>query len=316
MTNALGSRSPAYNAALRRFWKRVKRDKYLLLMFLPIFVYYIMFAYRPMTGLVIAFKRFTPGHGIYYGDWVGIKWIVQFFDSPYAYRVIRNTVLISGYSILIGFPIPILFAICVCEIGNSKVRRTLQTVSYLPHFISTVVMVGMLQNFLSLNNGIVNNLLTLVGLKQIPFMQEPGYFRTLYVASGVWQNFGWSSIIYISAIAGIDPELYEAADIDGVNRAGKARHITIPMIIPTIVILFIMRMGNIMSVGFEKVFLMYNTAVYETADVISTYVYRKGISDSEYSFASAVGLFNSVVNFMFVFAANWISKQTTDSSLW
>lgn len=296
--------------------KLVKRDRYLLLMLLPIAAYYVVFHYLPMTGIVIAFKNFIPGRGIYYGDWVGFKWLNQFVSSAYFFRLIRNTVLISAYSILLGFPVPILFAVCVTEISSLRRRRILQTVSYLPHFISTVVLVGMLRSFFAVDNGIINVLRSASGLPQIPFFQDPQYFRSLYVGSGIWQSFGWSSIIYIAAIAGIDPELYEAAEMDGITRAGKVRHITIPMIKSTIILLFIMRMGSLMSVGFEKVFLMYNTAVYETADVISTYVYRKGINDSEFSFATAVGLFNSVVNFMFVFASNQLSRRITGSGLW
>ena len=299
-----------------QFFKLVKRDRYLLLMLLPIAIYYIIFHYLPMTGIIIAFKNFVPGRGIYYGEWVGLKWFRQFMSSPYFFRLIRNTVLISGYSILFGFPVPILFAVCVCEVSNMRNRRILQTVSYLPHFISTVVLVGMLRSFFAVDNGIVNVVRSSMGLEQIPFFQDPKYFRSLYVGSGIWQSFGWNSIIYIAAIAGIDPELYEAAEIDGITRAGKVRYITIPMIQSTIVLLFIMRLGSLMNVGFEKVFLMYNTAVYETADVISTYVYRKGINDAEYSFATAVGLFNSVVNFMFVFASNQLSRRITGAGLW
>lgn len=298
------------------FWQLVKRDRHLLLMFLPIVIYYIIFCYIPMSGAIIAFKNYRPGRGIYNGDWVGLKWFIQFFQSPYAFRTIRNTVLISLYSILFGFPTPILFALCVTEIIGSKTRRIVQTVSYLPHFISTVVLVGMMTNFFSMNNGIVNTFIVALGGQPVNFLVNPGWFRTLYVGSGVWQNFGFNSIIYIAAITGIDPELYEAAKIDGVTKFKQIWYITLPMIIPTITILFILQLGQIMSVGFEKVFLMYSPAVYETADVISTYVYRKGIESSSYSFASAVGLFNSLVNFLFVFIANMICKRATDTSLW
>ena len=305
-------------ASLRKrkgFLQLVRRDRYLLLMFLPIAIYYV-FCYIPMSGAIIAFKNYRPGRGIYNGDWVGFKWFVQFFQSPYAFRTIRNTVLLSLYTLLFGFPTPILFALCVTEIVGSTTRRIVQTVIYLPHFISTVVLVGMMTNFFSMNNGIVNTFITALGGEPVNFLVNPGWFRSLYVGSGVWQNFGFSSIIYIAAITGIDPELYEAAKIDGVTKFKQIRYITLPMIVPTITILFILQLGQIMSVGFEKVFLMYSPAVYETADVISTYVYRKGIESSSYSFASAVGLFNSFVNFGFVFVANVICKKTTDTSLW
>ena len=299
-----------------RILRAIKRDKLLFLMFLPIFAYYIIFNYIPMTGAIISFKQFRPGGGIYNGDWVGLKWFIQFFESPFAYRTIRNTVLISFYSILFGFPMPILFAVCVMEIRHNKARRVLQTVSYLPHFISTVVLVGMINNFFTMNNGIVNMLISLLGGEEINFLVNPRWFRTLYVGSGVWQSFGFNSIIYIAAITGIDPTLYEAGKMDGISRFQEVVYITIPMISSTIIMLFIMQVGRIMSVGFEKVFLMYSPAVYETADVISTYVYRKGIESSHYGFSSAVGLFNSVVNFAFVFAANSICRKLTHNSLW
>lgn len=300
----------------KRWARLIRRDKYLLLMFLPIMAYYIFFHYLPMTGAIIAFKKFVPGHGIYYGKWVGLKWFDQFLSSPFAWRLIRNTLLISIYYILIGFPLPIIFAVCVSEIRTSGVKRTLQTVSYLPHFISTVILVGMLKNMFSLDHGIVNVVIRALGGEQINFFQDPRWFRPLYVGSSVWQGFGWESIIYISAISGIDPTLYEAGEMDGITRFGKAVHITVPMIAPTIIILFIMELGSVMSVGFEKVFLMYNTATYETADVISTYVYRKGLNDGQYSFSSAVGLFNSVVNFVLVFSANSLCRKASGSSLW
>ena len=299
-----------------RLVKALKRDKFLLLMFLPIVVYYVVFSYVPMTGAIVAFKQFKPGHGIYGGDWVGLKWFIQFFKSPFAFRTVRNTVLISLYSILFGFPLPILFAICVTEIRSSKVRRVVQTVSYLPHFISTLVLVGMINNFFSMNHGLVNDLIVRMGGEPVNFLINPAWFRTLYVGSGVWQNFGFNSIIYIAAITGIDPSLYEAGKIDGITKFQEVVYITIPMISQTIVMLFIMQLGGIMSVGFEKVFLMYSPAVYETADVVSTYVYRKGIESNNYGFGSAVGLFNSVINFAFVFIANQVCRKLTDSSLW
>ena len=299
-----------------RLVKALKRDKFLLLMFLPIVVYYVVFSYVPMTGAIVAFKQFKPGHGIYGGDWVGLKWFIQFFKSPFAFRTVRNTVLISIYSILFGFPLPILFAICVTEIRSSKVRRVVQTVSYLPHFISTVVLVGMINNFFSMNHGLVNDLIVRMGGEPVNFLINPAWFRTLYVGSGVWQNFGFNSIIYIAAITGIDPSLYEAGKIDGITKFQEMVYITSPMISQTIVMLFIMQLGGIMSVGFEKVFLMYSPAVYETADVVSTYVYRKGIESNNYGFGSAVGLFNSVINFAFVFIANQVCRKLTDSSLW
>ena len=276
----------------------IKRDKYLFLLLIPAIAYYVTFFYIPIGGIVIAFKNYQPGHGIYGGTWVGLKWFRQFFDSVFAYRLIRNTVLINLYSILFGFPIPILFAICVSEIRSMKLRRTVQTVSYLPHFVSTVAMVGIIKNLLHLDDGLINVIIMKLGGQQVNFLMVPSMFRTIYVASG------------------IDPTLYEAGKIDGISKFQEARYITIPMIAQTIIILFILRLGSIMSVGFEKVFLLYNESVFETADVISTYVYRKGIESANYSFSAAVGLVNSVINFAFVFGANWISRKVTDMSLW
>jgi putative aldouronate transport system permease protein len=299
-----------------KFLKVANRDKFLLLMFLPIFAYYIILKYIPMTGIIIAFKDFKPGGGIYHGEWVGLKWFIQFFQSPYAYRIIRNTILISLYSLVFGFPVPIFFAICITEIKNSRMRRIVQTASYLPHFISTVVVVGIITMFFSLNNGIVNTIIMKLGGEQVNFLINPKWFRTLYVGSGIWQSFGFNSIIYIATINSIDPVLYESAKIDGITKFKEVYYLTIPLIAPTIIILFILRLGSIMNVGFEKVFLMYSPAVYETADVISTYVYRKGIESSSYSFASSVGFFNSVINFTFVYVANRISRAVTETSLW
>ena len=299
-----------------KFLYNVKRDKYLLIMFLPIFVYYLVFSYIPMTGLIIAFKDFKPGSGVFNGEWVGLKWFIQFFNSPYAFRLIRNTLLISIYSLVFGFPAPIIFAICITEIKNMKLRRVIQTASYLPHFISTVVVVGIINIFFTMNNGIINSIIVKLGGEQINFLINPRWFRTLYVGSGVWQNFGFSSIIYIATINSIDPMLYEAANIDGITKFKQVYYITIPMITPTIIILFILQLGRVMNVGFEKVFLMSSSATYETADIISTYVYRKGIESSNYSFASAVGFFNSVINFTLVYITNSICRISTQTSLW
>lgn len=294
----------------------IQRDKYLFLMFIPAAIYYIVFHYIPLSGVVIAFKNFQPGNGIYAGEWVGLKWFQEFFHSIFAGRLIRNTVLLSLYSLIFGFPLPIIFAVCVSEIKWMKPRRIVQTVSYIPYFISTVVLVGMIKNFFSLNDGIVNHIIEALGGKRINFMMSADWFRPLYVGSGIWKSFGFDSIIYIAAIAGVDPSLYEAAKLDGITKFKEVYHITLPTIAPTILMLFILSLGSIMSVGFEKVYLMYSPAVYETADVISTYVYRKGIESNSLSFAAAVGLFNSAINFLFVYGANRLCRKATQTSLW
>jgi len=269
-----------------------------------------------MYGVLIAFKNYKPGKGLFAGDWVGFKWFVSFFKSFYFPRLIRNTFLLSFYGLLWGFPVPIIFALALNEVKNGAFKRTVQTISYLPHFISVVVVVGMMFNFLSPTSGIINNFIKSMGKEPISFLNDARWFRTLYISSSIWQSFGWDSIVYLAAIAGIDPQLYEASKIDGCNRIQQVLYVTIPGILPTIIILLILRCGNLLSVGYEKIILMYNPATYEVADVISTYVYRRGIIGAEYSFSAAVGLFNSVVNFIFLFIVNRISKLIADISLW
>lgn len=310
MTNAVST------GRLNQFMKAWRRDRLLYLMVLPAIAFYVIFCYAPMPGLIISFKKYVPGGGMYNGDWEGLRWFVEYFTSPYAERTIRNTLMLSSLTLLFSFPVPIIFAICVTEIRNNICRRVLQTVSYLPYFISTVVVVGMMKNFMTLNTGVINQIIMKLGGEQINFFNEPELFRPLYVASQVWQSFGFNSIIYIAAIIGIDPSLYEASVLDGISKFQQVRYITIPMISNTIVILFILALGGLMSVGFEKVLLMYNSSVYETADVIQTYVYRKGIESTNYGYATAVGMFNSVVNFLFVYAANYLCRIATESSLW
>lgn len=301
------------------FKKNIKRDKYLMLMFLPVIIYYIVFCYVPMTGIVMAFQKFTPGQGflgLYTGDFVGLKWFRQFFESPYFFRLIRNTFLLSFYSLIFGFPIPIIFALCITQIKNKWLQRGSQVITYLPYFISTVVVCGMITNFLSPSNGIVNQLLGYFGKSAVNFMGEKQYFRAIYVISGSWQTFGFNSIIFVAAIMGISPELYEAMKVDGGNKLQTIWHLVLPSIKPTIILLLIMSLGNLLNVGFEKVYLLYNSGIYETADVISTYVYRQGIESQNYSYATAVGLFNSLIGFVIVFAANRLSRKLSDTSVW
>lgn len=299
--------------------KNLHRDKYLMIMFFPVLLYYLIFSYLPMTGLVMAFQNFIPGKGIvgiYSGEWVGLKWFKQFFDSVFVWKLVRNTFLLSFYSLIFGFPIPILFAICITQIRNRIIQKGAQVITYLPYFISTVVVVGMMTNFLSPSNGIINQIIEKCGGKAINFMNDPSWFRRLYVISGSWQTFGFNSIIFVAAIMGISPDLYEAMKIDGASKRQQVWHLVLPMIKSTILLLLIMSLGNILSVGFEKVYLMYNPAVYETGDVISTYVYRQGIENKNYSYATAVGLFNSAVGFTLVCASNWFSRKFSGSSLW
>ena len=303
-------------AGARQLWKNIRRDKALLLIVLQVVIHYLIFVYYPMYGNIIAFKDYSPVLGINGSEWVGFKYFLQFFRSPYFWRVLRNTLLISCYSILWGFPIPIIFALMTNDLRNGIFKRVVQAVSYIPYFISTVIICGMLVNFLSPSNGIVNTIIELFGGKPINFLMEPGWFRTVFIASGIWQGFGWSSIIYLAALTGINPELYEAATMDGASKLQQVIHVSVPCILPTIIVTFIMQIGTLMSVGYEKLILLYNPVTLDVADVISSYVYRTGLVEGNYSFGSAVGLFNSVINLLLVFLANRISKKASEVSLW
>lgn len=288
------------------------------MLILPGFLYYLVFHYIPMYGVIIAFKDYNFFDGILGSPWAaknGLAHFIELLQSPVFYRVLRNTVLLSLSTIVFSFPAPIILALSLNEITNGKWRRMVQTVSYLPHFISTVVICGMIFNFLSLH-GIVNQILSLFGREKILFLMEPGYFRAIYVLSDIWQRMGWGSIVYLAALAGVDPQLYEAAEIDGANRWHRILHINIPALVPTAIVLLILNMGGVMNVGFEKVLLLYQPSTYETADVIGTYIYRRGILGAEFSFTTAVGLFQSAIGFSLVVAANRLARKFGDISLW
>lgn len=294
--------------------KKFLDSKYLLLLFAPCFVYYVLFKYLPLWGILISFKNYSPFIGFFDSPWVGFKYYEMFFAYNGFLRLIRNTFLLSFYSLLWGFPAPIIFALILNEVRNMRIKRLVQTVSYLPHFISTVVVVSMVKMFLS-PRGVINSLLINIGIGRIDFMTDPGYFRTIYVASGIWQDLGWGSIIYLSALSSIDPNLYEAALIDGANKLKQLIYITLPCIAPTIITMFLLRTGGLLSVGFEKVYLMQVPVTYETSDVINTFVFRQGLISGNFSYASAVGLFNSVVNVMFLVTANYLARYS-ENSLW
>jgi putative aldouronate transport system permease protein len=304
------------DTTMTRALKALGRDKYLLLLISPVILYYIVFHYIPMYGVVIAFKDFRPVDGILGSSWAGFKHFEQFFNSIYFGRLLRNTILLSLYSLFWGFPVPIMFALLLNELKGRYFKRVVQTISYLPHFISIVVIAGVIVAFTHPVDGIVNMFLGWLGFKPIAFISEPGWFRTLFVSSGIWQSFGWGSIIYLAAIAGINPQLYEAADMDGAKRRHKMMYITLPGILPTIIILFILNVGNLMDVGFEKVLLLYSPMTYETADVIGTFVYRRGIVSADFSFAAAINLFNNVINIVLLLTVNQISRRLSDTSLW
>ncbi|MET3849355.1 ABC transporter permease subunit [Paenibacillus sp. OAE614] len=300
-------------------WSIIKRDmirnRYIYLILLPVIAYYIVFHYGPMYGLQIAFKDYGLADGIWGSPWVGFDHFKSFFRNYYFWRLIRNTVLINIYELLFAFPASIILALLLNEIRKGYFKRIVQTISYLPHFISIVVVVGMMIDFFA-RDGLVNNLLLMIGLQPIAFMQEPEWFRFMYISSGIWQGIGWGSIIYLASIANIDPTLYDAARIDGAGRWKQTLHITLTGIMPTIVIMFILNIGSMLSVGSEKIILMYNPITYETADVISTYVYRKGILGADFGYTAAVGLFNSVISFILIVLANSISKRVSEHKLW
>lgn len=310
---AVKKNSKSYGSILVR---DVKRDFELYLFLLPTFIFFALFHYGPMYGIQIAFKQFNGSLGIWGSPWVGMRHFDAFFSSYYFGVLIRNTLYLSLYSMIAGFPMPILLALMLNEVKHSKYKRFVQTVTYAPHFISMVVMVGMIITFLSPSTGIINFLLQYIGVEPRNYIAESGMFRHLYVWSGIWQGTGWSSIIYLAALSSIDPQLHEAATIDGATRMQRIRYINIPGILPTIVILFILSSGRMMSVGFEKAFLMQNPTNMETSDIIATYVYRRGLINAEYSFSAAVGVFNSVINFILIVFVNWISRKLTETSIW
>lgn len=268
-----------------------------------------------MYGAQIAFRDYTPKLGVFHSPWAGLKHFGEFFKSVYFERLIRNTFSINLKNLVFGFPAPILFALLLNEVRSQKYKKFVQTVSYMPHFISTVVVAGMVLQFTA-TDGFLTQIMTLFGYPKQNLMMNPSLFQPIYVISDIWQGIGWGSIIYIAAIAGINAELYEAARMDGAGRFKQMLHVTLPGILPTIITMFILRVGNMMNLGFEKIILLYNSSIYETADVISTYVYRKGLVDQSYSFSTAVGLFNSVINLTLLFCANKICKRLTEHSLW
>lgn len=295
---------------------RIKRDRYLLLLVLPCMIYYIIFKYVPIFGIAIAFKDYNMYRGVFASDWVGLKYFRMFFESPDFWPILRNTFLLGFYKLVFGFPAPIILALLINEVRNSVYKRFVQTISYLPHFISNVVVAGIVVMFLSPTSGMVNRLLEMIGLDKINFMVEASWFRTIYVSTDIWQHVGWGTIIYLAALTAIDPQLYEASRIDGANRWKQTLHITLPGIAPAIVILLILDIGKIIEIGFEKVYLLSSPVTYETADIISTYVYRTGMANGNYSYATAIDVFTGIISFIFIIGANKISKKVSEHSIW
>lgn len=300
----------------RKSARKVRRHWQLYLVIVVPMIYILLFKYVPMVGNIIAFKDYNPIDGMFGSDWAGLKYFRQFIDYPYFWNYIENTLLLNLLGLLIGFPAPILLALALNEVGNAKFKKTVQMVTYAPYFISTVVVVSILMLILSPRTGFVNQIVTLFGFETINFMGEPEYFRSIYVLSDLWQSMGYSAIIYIAALAGVNPELYEAAKMDGASRLQKIWKIDIPSIVPVIVILLILNVGNMMNVGFEKIYLMQNTLNLSTSEVIATYVYKVGLLNANFSFSTAIGLFNAIINMLLLFVVNAFAKRISQTSLW
>lgn len=300
---------------MQRARKDLRRNRALYLLVLPVILFYIIFHYAPMYGAIIAFKDYTPSLGIVNSPWVGLSNFTRFFNGPYFFRLIRNTLLLSIYNLIFGFPAPIILALLLNEVRSKRFKSITQTITYLPHFISLVVVTGMITNF-CMTGGLFNDIIEFFGGERSPLLQNPNLYRTIYVASSIWQEVGWGSIIYLSALSGVDAQLYEAAAIDGAGKWKQMLHITLPGISPTIITMLILKMGSLMSLGYEKTILLYNAATYETADIISSYIYRVGLLDQDWSYSTAIGLFNSVINCTLLLLTNSFSKKISDTSLW
>ena len=309
------AKAPRLGKKKTSLWTQVLKNKHIYVILLPTILFYLIFHYAPMGGLVIAFQKFSVTKGMLGSTWVGLKNFEAFLSDVYFWRLLRNTLMINFWGLLFGFPTPIILALLLNEVKQEKFKKTVQTITYMPHFLSVVVVSSLVLTFVS-SNGFINAIIKMCGGDSIAFMSDPKYFRTIYVISDIWQQIGWNSILYISALSGIDQELYEAATIDGAGRWAKLWHITIPGILGTIMITLIMRIGRMLSLGYDKIILLYNPSIYETADVISTYVYRRGLQEADYSYSTAVGMFNSIFNFIFLMAANTFSKKATGSGLW
>lgn len=303
----------------KSFLERAKKDiilnKNVYLLALPIILYYIIFHYLPMFGVIIAFQDYTPGSSFLGNKWVGFKHFINFLTGPFAWRTIRNTFLLSILDVLFYFPAPIILALMINEIRNTHYKKTIQTLTYLPHFISLMVICGMIVDF-SKSTGLINDILVIFGIERSSLLSRSELFRGIFISTNIWQNVGWGSIIYLAMLSRVSPSLYEAADIDGAGKIRKIIHISLPMISPVIIVQLILKLGFTMSLGFEKIILLYNPLTYDTADVISTFVFRRGLEEMNFSFGAAVGLFNSLINLTILYAANYSSRKFLDASLW
>ncbi|MDY2871987.1 MAG: ABC transporter permease subunit [Eubacteriales bacterium] len=297
--------------------KRVWDQRALVLMALPAFIIVLIFSYIPMYGISIAFQKFKPLKGMFNMNvqWVGLKYFEKFFQSPYIFRLLRNNLLLGVYSLLWGFPLPIIFAVLLDQLHARRFKKVVQTISYLPHFLSVVVLVGMIK-MLFASNGIVNDVIQWMGGEPIYFLIAPRWYRTLFIGSGIWQGLGWSSIIYLAALTNVDPQLMEAAVVDGANRFQRVWNVSLPALMPTISIQLIFSISGIMSASTEKTLLLYNEATYEVGDVIGTYVYREGILGGAFEYTTAIGLLMSIVSLVLITLANYGSRLFSENSLW
>lgn len=312
-TNTVAKNSEFAKSAI--FKKDFAKNKTLYLLALPLIIYYIVFHYGPMYGVLIAFKDYTPRLGVLGSPWVGLKHFINFFSAPSFLSLLRNTVTISLTMLIVEFPSAIVLALLMNELKSQKFSKIVQNISYMPHFISLVVVCGMVKTF-TMENGVLTTVLSYFGVARETLLMNPDYFVPIYVGSDIWQQVGWNSIIYLAALTGVNQSLYEAASIDGAGKMRQLWHVTLPGILPTIVIMLIMRIGGLLSIGYEKIILLYNDVIMDKADVISTYVYRKGLLEQSWSFSTAVNMFNSVINLMFLLGTNYISKKLSDTSLW
>lgn len=299
------------------FRNRLSRNKAFYLLLIPGLCYFILFQYIPMYGALIAFQNFSPVKGFLGSQWVGMKNFMDFFSHPSFSLVLKNTLIISFYKLIFGFPAPVIFALLLNEVKNTFFKRSIQTITYLPHFLSWIVVAGLMSTILSPSTGVINTVLKSIGIPSIYFMADPKYFRSVLVASDIWKEIGWGSIIYIAAISNINAEMYEAAVVDGANKWKQMIHITIPSILPTVIIMLILRVGNILNAGFEQIFIMYSPNVYNVSDIIDTFVYRMGLEQVKFSFATAVGLFKSVIGLLLIMGTNKIAKMIdSESGIW
>lgn len=299
-----------------RLGKDIVRDRYLYLLLIPFVAYFLIFSYKPMYGLQIAFKDYSVFKGIKGSPWVGFEHFRVFFQSHHFKRVLTNTIMINLYGLVIGFPLPIILALLFNEVRNKRFKQITQTLTYLPHFVSIVVVAGLVVNFLAPTNGMVNHIIDALGGEKTYFLIKPEYFRSIFTGMNVWKETGFGAVIYIAALAGVDPQLYEAAIVDGATKWQQTKYVTMPGILPTVTIMLILRIGKMLEVGYEAILLLYQPATYETADVISTYVYRAAMEQGNYSMGTAVEISNAIIAIILVYVANKFSKKFSETSLW